>query len=190
MNAKLIAICGSMFSEKTETLIREVKRSKIAKQGVQVFKPAMDHRFGVDKIISHGKTDLEIVTGIKPIPIADKNERLTIDNDTKLVAFDEAQFFDTDWILDIIEGLLKDGIRVVCAGLDIDCYGKPFGSMPFILAMADTVIKLKSICSVCQEDGTRTFRSKPFPKGKAIEIGGTSLYEPRCFKCWSPTPKS
>lgn len=186
--AKLEVICGPMFAGKTEELIRRVKRCVLAGQKVQVFKPLMDHRFGVDRITSHGKTDLEIATGVKPVAI-EEEDRLAIRDDTAVVAFDEAQFFGTDWLTSIIEGLVSDGVRVICAGLDNNTYGEPFGSMPALLAKADEITKLKAICVCCKEDANRTFRDKPYGDGKAVEIGGMGLYEPRCLKCWEPTPK-
>lgn len=186
--ASLEVICGPMFAGKTEELIRRVKRCVLANQKVQVFKPLMDHRFGVDRITSHGKTDLEIATGVKPVAISE-DDRLLIQDDTDVVAFDEAQFFDEDWLVPVIDGLVEDGIRVICAGLDNNTYGEPFGSMPTLLAIADDFVKLKAICSVCKKDANRTFRDKPYGDGKAVEIGGMGLYEPRCRKCWKPTPR-
>lgn len=187
--AKLEVICGPMFAGKTEELIRRVKRCTFAGQKVQVFKPLMDHRFGVDRITSHGKTDLEAATGIKPMAVED-GERLAIHDKTTTVAFDEAQFFDESWLLGIVHGLNKDGIRVICAGLDMNCYGDPFGTtMPALLAMADEVVKLRSVCVVCKEDANRTYRETPFPLNTNVEVGGLGLYEPRCLKCWKPTPR-
>jgi thymidine kinase len=186
--AKLEVVCGPMFAGKTEELIRRVKRCTFAGQKVQVFKPLMDHRFGIERITSHGKTDLEVATGIKPVAI-DEHMRLTIHDDTAVVAFDEAQFFDEKWLVGIIDGLMSDGIRIICAGLDNNTYGEPFGCMPTLLAKADDVVKLKAVCVVCKQDANRTFRDKPYGDGKAVEIGGAGLYEPRCLKCWKPTSR-
>lgn len=177
-----------MFAGKTEELIRRIKRCVWAHQKVQVFKPSMDFRFGVDRITSHGKTDLEVVTGIKPVAVSE-TDRLVIADDTQVVGFDEAQFFDKAWLLSIIEGLLKDDIRVICACLDQNTYGEPFGATPDLLALADEVTKLKAICVVCQQDANKTYRERPFTENKAVEVGGMGLYEPRCLKCWSPTKR-
>lgn len=185
---KLEVICGPMFAGKTEELIRRVKRCVLAHQRVQVFKPVMDYRFGVDRITSHGKTDLEVATGVKPLPVTEE-ERLVIHDDTSMVAFDEAQFFSDTWIIPICLGLVNSGVRVVCAGLDLNTYGEPFGSMPALLSQADDITKLKAVCVVCKKDANRTFREKPYGDGKAVEIGGMGLYEPRCLKCWTPTTK-
>lgn len=187
--SKLEVICGPMFAGKTEELIRRVKRCTLSGQETQVFKPSMDYRYGVERIISHGKTDLEVATGIKPVPIA--NGRFVVRDETKVVAFDEAQFFDPNWIVPVVDGLLSDGIRVICAGLDMNTYGDPFGAMPILLAKADEVVKLKAICVKCKQDAGRTFRELPYAKGgEAVEVGGMGLYEPRCGACWSPTPRS
>lgn len=184
--SKLEVICGPMFAGKTEELIRRVKRCVLAHQRVQVFKPSMDFRFGVDRITSHGKTDLEIATGIKPVAVSD-SERLIIHDETMLVGFDEAQFFDKSWLLSIIDGLLKADIKVVCACLDLNSYGEPFGATPDLLAMADEITKLKAICVVCKKDANRTYREQPYVENKPVEIGGIGIYEPRCLKCWTPT---
>ena len=186
--SKLEVICGPMFAGKTEEMIRRVKRCVLAHQKVQVFKPSMDFRFGVDRITSHGKTDLEVATGVKPVAVSE-TDRLVIHDDTQVVGFDEAQFFDRTWLQSIIEGLLKDDIRVICACLDQNTYGEPFGATPDLLALADEVTKLKAICVVCQQDANRTYRERPFAENKAVEVGGMGLYEPRCLKCWKPTKR-
>lgn len=178
-----------MFAGKTEELIRRVKRCVLANQKVQVFKPSIDFRYGVDKITSHSKTDLEVATGVQPVAISE-GDRLVIEDDTEVVAFDESQFFLESWIVPVVKGLTKDGIRVICAGLDLNTYGEPFDSMPALLALADEITKLKSICVKCHKDANRTFREKPYPSnGVAVGIGGSETYEPRCLGCWKPTPK-
>lgn len=188
--SKLEVICGPMFAGKTEELIRRVKRCTISGQDIQVFKPSMDYRYGVERIVSHGKTDLESATGVKPVPINTK-ERFVVGDNTKVVAFDEVQFFDPSWIVPVVDGLLADGIRVICAGLDMNTYGEPFGAVPVLLAKADEVTKLKAICVCCKEDAGRTYRELPYAKtGEAVEVGGHGLYEPRCGACWKPTPRS
>lgn len=184
---KLEVICGPMFAGKTEELIRRVKRHTLAGREVQVFKPVMDHRYGVDRVTSHSKTDLEIATGVKPVAIKE-TDRLAIHDTTQVVAFDEVQFFSQDWILSVTEGLLEDGLVVICAGLDLNTYGEPFGCVPALLARADEITKLTAVCK-CGRDATRTFRSRPFPTGEAVEVGGVGLYEAKCRVCWEPTPR-
>lgn len=187
--SKLEVICGPMFAGKTEELIRRVKRCTLSGQDIQVFKPSMDYRYGVERIVSHGKTDLEVATGVKPVPIS-PTERFVIKDSSKVVAFDEVQFFDPAWIVPVVDGLLADGIRVIVAGLDMNTYGEPFGAVPTLLAKADEVTKLKAICVQCKEDAGRTYRELPYAKtGVAVEVGGQGLYEPRCGACWKPTPR-
>lgn len=187
--SKLEVICGPMFAGKTEELIRRVKRCVIANQKVQVFKPSMDFRYGVDRITSHNKTDLEVATGVVPFAITE-GDRIVIDDETEVVAFDEAQFFDSSWITPIVSGLIKANVRVICTCLDLNSYGEPFGSTPNLLALADNVTKLTSICKVCHKEANRTFREKPYAaSGVAVAVGGSEVYEPRCLDCWSPTPK-
>lgn len=175
-----------MFAGKTEELIRRLKRCVLARQKVQVFKPSMDFRYGLDRITSHGKTDLEIVTGIKPVAIGEE-DRLVIHDETVVVAFDEAQFFKEEWLIPIINGLVGDGIRVICACLDQNTYGEGFGATPELLAQADEITKLKAICVLCGHNATKTYRERPYSDGNAVEVGGMGTYEPRCLKCWKPT---
>lgn len=178
-----------MFAGKTEELIRRVKRCVIANQKVQVFKPSMDFRYGVDRITSHGKTDLETATGVVPFAISE-DDRLVIDDDTEVVGFEESQFFASSWIIPVVTGLIQDNIRVICACLDTNSYGEPFGSTPDLLALADSVTKLTSICKVCHKEANRTYREKPYAaNGVAVAVGGSEAYEPRCLGCWQPTPR-
>lgn len=186
--SKLVVICGPMFSGKSSLLIQRVKRYVIAHQKVQVFKPSMDFRYGATRVTAHDRTDLEVATGIKPLAVSE-TDRIVIHDDTNVVGFDEAQFFDKTWLLSIIDGLLKNGITVICACLDQNTYGEPFGVTPDLLALADEVIKLKAICVVCHEDAGKTYRELPYTDNKAVEVGGMGLYEPRCSRCWSPTKR-
>lgn len=183
--SKLEMIVGSMFSGKTEELIRRIKRAVIAGQGVQVFKPMIDTRYGQTRIVSHAKTDLETHTGIVPEAI-EEHSRVIIKDNTVLVAIDECQFFSEAWIREFVLGLISDNIRVICAGLDMDAMGNPFGGTPTLLAMADSVTKLKAICSICKADAGMTYRQSSFNSDSTIEIGGFGLYEPRCRICWKP----
>lgn len=188
---RLEVICGPMFAGKTEELIRRVKRCTLSGKSVQVFKPHIDSRYGKDKVQTHSKTDLEVSTGVKPqvVDCRDRFERISIRNDTRVIAFDEVQFFPESWIVPVVEGLLKDGIRIICAGLDLNTYGEPFGCVPALLARADEIIKLKAICVECGEDANRTFREIPFSHGGDVEVGGMGIYQPRCLDCWEPTPR-
>jgi len=181
--AKLEVICGPMFAGKTEELIRRVKRAALAEQNIRVFKPGMDYRYGVGRIMSHAKTDLEVATGIKPEPVFTQEEPLRLDLDAlDLVGFDEVQFFNTEWLEKEIDRLIGAGVRVICAGLDLDSFGKPFGALPMVLAKADDVTKLKAICVICRSDANRTYRKV---ENKEVNfIGGTEAYEPRCQICW------
>lgn len=188
---KLSVIVGGMFCGKTEELIRRAKRAVIGHKEIQVFKPGIDNRYGLERVVSHSKTDLEIATGVAPVVIFPlSGGRLTIADKTESVFFDETQFFDEEWIVPVISGLVKDGIDVTCAGLDLNTYGEPFGCIPALMALADEIIKLKAVCNICKRDASRTFRMLPFGgSGEAIEVGGKDLYEARCLGCWCPTPR-
>lgn len=171
-------ICGSMFSGKTDELIRRLRRATIAKQKVQVFKPAIDNRYSVQKVKSHAGGEFDAI----PITCAhDVLER--IQADTTVVAIDEAQFFD-DEIITIVQSLADRGMRVIVAGLDTDFRGEPFGPMPVLMALAERVDKLQAICMVCGEPGTRTQRlvnGKPARYSDPVVIvGAAEMYEARC----------
>jgi thymidine kinase len=171
-------ICGSMFSGKTEELIRRLRRAKIARQKIQVFKPAIDIRFAVEKVKSHAGTDYDA------IPVKNASEiRVKLERDVTVVAIDEAQFFDAE-IIEIIEELARQNIRVIVAGLDTNFRGEPFGPMPVIIALAEHVDKLQAICMVCGEPACRTQRlvnGKPARFDDPIVIVGASeMYEARC----------
>lgn len=173
-------ITGSMFCGKTDELIRRLRRATIARQKVQVFKPAIDFRFAVHKVTSHAGTDYEA------IPIEQAGEVLShLETDTTVVAIDEAQFFD-DEIIDIVQELADQGLRVIVAGLDTDFRGEPFGPMPVLMAEAEHVDKLQAICMVCGEPASRTQRiinGKPARYDEPVVIiGAAELYEARCRK--------
>jgi thymidine kinase len=173
-----------MFAGKTEELIRRVKRAVIAKQHVLVFKPIIDDRYGTDSIVSHASIDLEKATGIKPEVIDDPKKTLSHlgYRSVQLIVFDEAQFFDKTIMIPMIGDMIGDKKRVVCAGLDLDAFGVPFGGMPEFLSMADEVVKLKSICVLCQDEANRTYRK--VKTTEQIVVGGAESYESRCYKCW------
>ena len=171
-------ICGSMFSGKTDELIRRLRRATIARQKVQVFKPAIDNRYDVQKVTSHAGSDYSAV------PIDHSAEVLTrLDADTTVVGIDEAQFFDDD-IIPLVKCLADKGLRVLVAGLDTDFRGEPFGPMPVLMAIAERVDKLQAICMVCGEPATRTQRlvnGKPANYDDPVVIVGASeMYEARC----------
>ena len=171
-------ICGSMFSGKTDELIRRLVRSTIAKQKVQVFKPALDVRYAAEKVTSHAGANFDA------IPVQNASEiLLKIDKDTTVVGIDEAQFMD-DEVIGVAQQLAESGIRVLVAGLDTDFRGEPFGSMPILMSMAETVDKLHAICMVCGDEASRTQRlvnGKPARYDDPVVIVGASeMYEARC----------
>jgi thymidine kinase len=171
-------ICGSMFSGKTDELIRRLRRATIARQKVQVFKPAIDIRYSVEKVTSHAGSEYDAI----PI-ISSENIPERLDADTTVVGIDEAQFFGAD-IVTMVQTLAIKGLRVLVAGLDTDFRGEPFGCMPVLMAVAERVDKLQAICMVCGEPACRTQRlvnGQPARYNDAIVIVGASeMYEARC----------
>jgi thymidine kinase len=171
-------VCGSMFSGKTDELIRRLIRATIAKQKVQVFKPAIDIRYAVEKVTSHAGSDYDAIPVEKAADI-----RGRIESDTTVVAIDEAQFFDPE-VVPLADELAARGIRVLIAGLDQDFRGEPFGPMPFLMSRAERVDKLHAICMVCGDDASRTQRlvnGKPARYDDPVVIVGASeMYEARC----------
>lgn len=174
-------ICGSMFSGKTEELIRRVRRAQIARQKVQVFKPLIDDRYGVQKITSHNGLHVEAI----PVPDAEGILDL-LEPDTTVVAIDEVQFFDWQ-IAEICNQLASRKVRVIVAGLDLDFRAEPFGPMPLLMAEAEQVDKLHAICVVCGRPATRTQRlidGKPaLYSDPVILVGASEVYEARCRHC-------
>jgi len=174
-------ICGSMFSGKSEELIRRVRRAEIAKQKVQVFKPSLDDRYSTQSVASHSGFYWEAV------PVKDVAEIASrIDPDTDVVAIDEAQFFD--WtIADLCSDLADRGVRVIVAGLDLDFRGEPFGPMPLLMAQAEIVDKLQAICVRCGAPASRTQRLvNGLPASyddDIIRVGASEVYEARCRRC-------
>ena len=174
-------ICGSMFSGKTEELIRRLRRASIAKQTIQVFKPVIDDRYHAEKVASHNgltflATPVKDVADIKP----------ALREDTQIVAIDEVQFFHPS-VVQLCEELADDGYRVICAGLDTDFRGEPFGPIPELMARAESVSKLHAICVVCFEDASRTQRLiNGEPAGfddPVVMVGAAEVYEARCRQC-------
>ena len=175
------AVIGPMYSGKSEELIRRLKRAKIAKQNVVVFKPQIDDRYSKEDVVSHSGDAINAIPISKPSQIYDY-----IDNTTQVVGIDEVQFFDID-IVDVAVDLADKGIRVIAAGLDMDFKGEPFGPTPRLLAMAEFVDKIQAICSVCGQPATRSQRlinGKPARySDPIIQVGAVESYEARCRKC-------
>jgi thymidine kinase len=173
-------VCGCMFSGKSEELIRRLRRAVIAKQKVQVFKPKIDDRYAVDQVRSHSGA------GFDALPVSSALEILNfVEPDTTVVGIDEAQFFDLE-LAHVVAKLADSGKRVICAGLDLDFRGEPFGPMPILLAIAEHVDKLTAICVVSGEPATRTQRiinGKPASyNDPIILVGATESYEARSRK--------
>lgn len=180
-------VCGSMFSGKTEELMRRLKRAQYAKQKIQVFKPVIDSRYSVDHVQSHDANKI-LSTPVKSAKdILDK-----VDDNTRVVGIDEAQFFD-DYIVEVAQKLAYRGTRVICAGLDMDFRGQPFGPMPKLLAVAESVTKLSAVCVVCGAPATRSQRmitESETPSDQNTQdqvlVGAHDYYEARCRLCHEP----
>jgi thymidine kinase len=168
-------ICGSMFSGKTEELIRRINRAIIAQQEVKIFKPAIDVRYDYSKIVSHDKN------AVNSFPINHSSEILERVGECKVVAIDEAQFFDNE-LTNICVKLANEGCRVIVSGLDMDYLGKPFGQMPDLMAVAEYVTKLHAICVQCGEVAMYSYRLAL--SEKQVLLGEKNEYEARCRKCF------
>ncbi|WP_300602191.1 thymidine kinase [Niabella sp.] len=168
-------ICGSMFSGKTEELIRRLKRVKFANLNVEIFKPALDTRYDEERIVSHD------TNAILSTPVDNSQKILLLGQGADVIGIDEAQFFDPE-LPDVCDRLAYHGIRVIVAGLDMDFTGKPFGQMPFLLAKADYITKLHAICVKCGNIANYSYRK--IPDDEQIMLGATDAYEPRCRKCY------
>ncbi|MCF0053070.1 thymidine kinase [Dyadobacter sp. LJ53] len=169
-------ICGSMFSGKTEELIRRLNRAKIARQRIQIFKPALDKRYHDENIVSHNDNS------IRSIPVQTSIEIIDLAEDCEVVGLDEAQFFD-EKIVEVCTLLADSGKRVIVAGLDMDYMGKPFGSMPQLMAIAEFVTKVHAICMVCGEVASHSYRLSS--SNERVLLGETDLYEARCRRCFN-----
>ncbi|MDX9863749.1 MAG: thymidine kinase [Anaerolineaceae bacterium] len=174
----LEVICGSMFCGKTEELIRRLRRAEIARQKVQVFKPAIDHRYADEKVMSHAGMAFDAIPVEYPDQILDK-----LAPETTVVGIDEAQFMSEE-IMIMVDDLVERGIRVIVAGLDMDFRGEPFGMMPFLMAKAEHVDKLRAICMVCGEEASRTQRLVNGNPARyddpVVIVGASEMYEARC----------
>ncbi|HEY0274173.1 MAG TPA: thymidine kinase [Chitinophaga sp.] len=164
-------ICGSMFSGKTEELIRRLKRARIANLKVEIFKPAMDTRYDAVNIVSHDENN------VAAIPIDNSQQILLLAQDAAVVGIDEAQFFDAE-LPYVCDQLALRGIRVIIAGLDMDYLGKPFGQMPNLLAKADYITKLHAICVKCGHIANYSYRKTA--GNSTVLLGEKDVYEPRC----------
>ena len=168
-------ICGSMFSGKTEELIRRIKRARIANQKAILFKPAIDVRYNAQDIVSHDANSLN------SIPVHESKEILQHIEGIEVVGIDEAQFFD-EHLPRVCETLALSGIRVVIAGLDMDFRGKPFGPIPHLLAIAEYITKVHAICKHCGSLATHSFRLSP--DNSTVMLGEQEVYEARCRVCY------
>lgn len=171
-------ICGPMFSGKTEELIRRLRLVQIAKQRVQIFKPLIDNRYEDDHIISHSSQRFVCQPVSSPAEILS-----SIADSTRVVGIDEAQFFSEE-VVDVCQKLAERGLRVIVAGLDQDFRGEPFGPMPRLLAVAESVIKLTAVCVVCGGIASKTQRL--IREAATIVVGSGEVYEARCRACFDP----
>jgi len=169
-------ICGSMFSGKTEELLRRLKRAEFAKLKVEIYKPIIDKRYDNEKIVSHDENFIQSVAVEKSCEILQKIENPDI------VAIDEAQFF-TDDLSGVCSDLANKGIRVIVAGLDMDFLGKPFGKMPELLSVAEQITKVHAICLDCGDIANNSYRINDGEK--LVELGEKENYKPLCRKCFS-----
>lgn len=173
-------ICGSMFSGKTEELIRRLNRAKIAKQKVEIFKPSVDKRYSAIEVVSHNEN------AIRSTPVETAANILLLTSDVDVVGIDEAQFFDQG-IIEVCQKLANMGIRVIVAGLDMDFKGKPFGPMPQLMSIAEYVTKVHAICMKC--GSLANFSHRLSGEEKLVVLGEKNEYEPLCRECYNESIK-
>lgn len=173
-------ICGSMFSGKTEELIRRLKRARIARQQVEIFKPARDSRYSEEAVVSHDETV------IPSTPVHAASQITLLAGEADVIGVDEAQFFDLD-LVEVCQGLAREGRRVIVAGLDQDYLGRPFEPIPQLMAVAEYVTKLHAVCVVCGAPANHSQRVVPH-EGRIL-VGAQDAYEPRCRRHFAPTPQ-
>lgn len=173
-------ICGSMFSGKTEELIRRLKRAQFAKQKVEIFKPAIDTRYDETKVVSHDSNS------IHSTPVPSSANILLLASEVQVVGIDEAQFFDIE-LANVCNQLANNGVRVIIAGLDMDYLGKPFGPMPALLAIAEYVTKVHAICMRCGNLANHSHRMTD--ESSLVLLGETNNYEPLCRDCFVEAKK-
>ena len=169
-------ICGSMFSGKTEELIRRLKRAQFANQKIAIFKPTIDNRYSDVDVVSH---DLH---SIKSTPVKSPVKMLEVDDDVQVVGIDEAQFFDNS-LVEVVQTLANKGVRVIIAGLDTDYLGKPFGPMPALMAIAEDVQKVHAICVKCGNLANHSHRLAK--NSDLVMLGEKDVYEPLCRDCFN-----
>ena len=171
-------ITGSMFSGKTEELIRRLKRAMLARQKVQAFKPRIDDRYDAHRIVSHGAVSLDAVAVATSASLVAR-----VAQETQVVGIDEAQFFDIG-IVDAVDALADRGVRVILAGLDQDWAGRPFPPMPELMAIAEDVTKVRAVCAACGGPASRSQRI--VAESSTVLVGGAESYEARCRACFQP----
>lgn len=168
-------ICGSMFSGKTEELLRRLKRAQIAKLNVEIFKPKTDTRYDETAVVSHD------LNSVESTPVETSTAILLLKPDTQVVGIDEAQFFD-DNLPEVCNQLAQKGIRVIIAGLDMDFMGKPFGPVPALMAIAELVTKVHAVCMRCGSPAVYSYRT--VANANRVLLGEKDSYEPRCRHCY------
>jgi thymidine kinase len=169
-------ICGSMFSGKTEELLRRIKRARLARQRIQLFKPRVDDRYDAVKVVTHEGANAEA------LPVASADELVaSVTEDVAVIGVDEVQFFDAS-IVDALDGLANRGKRVIVAGLDQDYRGRPFGPVPALMAIAEYVTKLHAVCARCGAEASRSQRL--VAQEAQLFVGGAAAYEARCRACF------
>lgn len=174
-------ICGSMFSGKTEELIRRINRVKIAHRNVRIFKPTIDYRYSVGDIVSHNQSSIEAIPVMTAMVLYN-----SVEEDVEVVAIDEAQFFDQE-LVNVVQNLAKAGKRVIIAGLDMDYLGQPFGPMPELMAIADDVYKTRAICVKCGRLANFSYRITD--NAERVLIGEKQDYMPLCRCCYEEMMK-
>jgi thymidine kinase len=174
-------ICGSMFSGKTEELIRRIKRARIARQKVEIFKPAIDIRYSSLDVVSHDENV------VRSTPVENSSNILLLSADVDVIGIDEAQFFDKH-LIEVAVQLASQGIRVIIAGLDMDFRGNPFGPIPGLMAVADYVTKVHAVCVRCGE--IAQFSHRMTEKEQVVLLGEKDIYEPLCRRCYQKANQS
>lgn len=169
-------VCGSMFSGKTEELIRRLNRARIAKLRVEIFKPGIDTRYSEEDVVSHNSNAL------RSMPVENAQQILFYYNECDVIGIDEAQFFGNE-LIDVCQQLANQGIRVIVAGLDMDFMGKPFGPMPQLMAIAEDVTKVHAICMRC--GSLAQYSHRTIDGDKLVMLGETESYEPLCRECYN-----
>jgi thymidine kinase len=173
-------VCGSMFSGKTEELIRRLKRAEFAQQSVEIFKPAIDKRYDDEDVVSHNENS------IRSTPVSSSRNILLLADGVEVIGIDEAQFFD-DGLIEVCNQLANNGARVIIAGLDMDFSGKPFGVMPGLIATAEYVTKVHAICVKC--GSLAQFSHRKTTDEQQVMLGEMEMYEPLCRVCFNKATK-